>query len=251
MTDDAQAASAGPHGEVPGVDGDEPSSQRIDLRLGLTASILGLVGALAISVYGWLNTEAGQQVAVHFGPDGQPDRWGSRLEAFGVMPAVLLGVTVLLAALPRIDPRRSGIAKSMRAYNVVWAAVVVFLVAIHFMAVRSAVSDTGSGLNARLVIVVLGVLYLIIGNYLPKTGSNWFFGIRTPWTLSDERVWAATHRFGGWLFMASGLLTLIAAVVGPEGVALGFVVALALVTAVVTVVYSYVLYQRLNPPVAG
>ncbi len=256
MTDDAQTPSRGSAHPSSGDDHvdvtaslDEPSSRRIDLRVGLIASLLGLVVTIAISVYGWLNTEAGQQVAVHFGPDGQPDRWGSRLEAFGVMPAVLLGVTVLLAVLPRIDPRRSGIAKSMRAYNLVWAAVVVFLAVIHLMATRSAVSETDSGINARLVVVVLGVLYLVIGNYLPKTGSNWFFGIRTPWTLSDERVWTATHRLGGRLFMASGLFTLVAAVVGPDSVAIGLAVAMAVVTAVVTIVYSYVLYRRLNPPI--
>ncbi len=256
MTDDAHAPSRG-SADSPGGDDhvdvtgslDEPSSRRIDLRIGLIASILGLVATVAISVYGWLNTEAGQQVAVHFGPDGQPDRWGSRLEAFGVMPAVLAGVTVLLAVLPRIDPRRSGIAKSMRAYNLVWAAVVVFLAVVHLMATRSAVSETDSGINARLLVVVLGVLYLVIGNYLPKTGSNWFFGIRTPWTLSDERVWTATHRLGGRLFMVSGLLTLVAAVVVPDSVAIGLVVAMAIVTAVVTMVYSYVLYRRLNPPI--
>ena len=136
---------------------------------GLIASVIGLILAAAISAYGWANTEAGQQVATHFDADGQPDGWGSRFEAFGVMPLVLVGLSVLLAVLPRIDPRRTGIARAMKAYNIVWILVVAVLVGVHFMATRAIVNGESGGLEPRFIVGGLG--YGVVADI--ASGSGW------------------------------------------------------------------------------
>lgn len=102
----------------------------LNYRNAIIVSVVGVLTTLAIAFYGWTNTESGQQVPVHFGITGEADRFGSRFEAFLVFPLVLIGVTVLLAILPRIDPRRTDMEKSVKAYSATWMAVVIFLVAI-------------------------------------------------------------------------------------------------------------------------
>ncbi|MDH3296625.1 MAG: SdpI family protein [Acidimicrobiia bacterium] len=218
-----------------------------DYRLGYTASLIGVLVSVAFGLYGWFSTEAGQQVPTHFGIDGEPDAFGSRFEAFWVLPLVLLGVSVLLAVLPRIDPRRQGVITSIKAYNVVWAATVAFMAGISGFTTVAAVRGSGLALGGRPLMLGVGALFVVIGNFLPKTGPNWFFGIRTPWTLSDDQVWADTHRVGGILMMVGGAAIIIAALLAPLAWNIGVAVTVLAVIVLVAFVYSYLRYRSLHP----
>ena len=94
-----------------------------------------------------------------------------------------------------------------------------------------------------VVLVGLGLLFVVVGNVLPRARSNFVFGIRTPWTLSSDAVWARTNRVGGYTMVAAGLLTVAAAFVARP---LGVVIALAsmFIAALTPIVYSYVLWSR-------
>ena len=218
----------------------------LNYRTATIVSVVGVLISLAIAWYGWVETEPGQQVPVHFGIDGEADRYGSRFEAFFVFPLVIAGISILLAVLPRIDPRRTGMEKSVRAYSATWITVVVFLVAMSALITRTAVAGTSNRLEPRLLLVAIGLLFVVLGNYMPKTGSNWFFGFRTPWTLSSEEVWAATHSIGGPVLVAVGVLSILAALALPVEWAVGTGVVLPLAAIVGLTVYSYVKYQRVT-----
>ncbi|MDH3302033.1 MAG: SdpI family protein [Acidimicrobiia bacterium] len=217
----------------------------LNYRNATIVSVVGVLTSLAIAFYGWTNTEPGQQVPVHFGVNGEADRLGSRFEAFLVFPLVLIGVTVLLAILPRIDPRRTGMEKSVRAYSATWMAVVVFLVVMSALITRIAVSDS-TRIEPRLLLVLIGLLLVVLGNYMPKTGSNWFFGFRTPWTLSNEEVWTATHTIGGPILVAVGVLSALTAIILPIEWAVGTGIVLPLAAIAGLTIYSYVKYRQLT-----
>ncbi len=214
----------------------------LNYRNATIVSVVGVLTSLAIAYYGWTNTEPGQRVPVHFGVSGEADRHGSRFEAFLVFPLVLIGVTLLLAVLPRIDPRPAGMRKSVRAYSATWMAVVVFLVAISALITRTAVAEAtagdGAAIEPRVLLIGIGLLLVVLGNYMPKTGSNWFFGFRTPWTLSNEEVWEATHTIGGPIMVAVGIVGIIAAIALPLPWATGTAVALPLIAIAGLTVYS-------------
>ena len=97
--------------------------------------------------------------------------------------------------------------------------------------------------------LTVGVLFVIIGNYLPKCRLNYTMGIRTPWTLSSEENWNKTHRLGGKLWVAAGLLIVVCgffSLRGEAGGELAFVfmlIAVALAS-LIPVVYSLWLYQK-------
>jgi len=222
----------------------------LNYRNATIVSVIGVLTTCAIAYYGWTNTEPGQQVPVHFDASGEADRYGSRFEAFLIFPLVLVGVTILLAVLPRIDPRRTGMEKSVKAYSATWMAVVVFLVAVSALTTRTIVNETTIGTRAaiepRVLLVGIGLLLVVLGNYMPKTGSNWFFGFRTPWTLSNEEVWEATHTLGGPVMVAVGVIGILAALALPLPWATGMAVALPLIAIVGLTVYSYVKYRELS-----
>jgi len=181
------------------------------------------------------------QVPVHWDWTGQPDRWGSRLEGAFLMPAFALLMWVLLRFLPKIDPRRANYARFGDTYDFVVTTIVTFMAGLHVV-VLGATLGWPIALN-RVIPGAVGVLLIVIGNLLPRARSNWWFGIRTPWTLSSDRVWQKTHRVGGYLLIVAGLGMLLQAAVAQRWTAVLSLV-LVVVCAAGTMVYSYLKWRE-------
>ena len=223
------------------------------IRNGLIASLLTLATMAAVAIWVWMTLPVGADIPLHWGIDGQPDRWGTKTEAmvvFYIMIGVTLFTTLLLAFLPKIDPRKTNLEKSAKVYGVSWIATMALLAAVTVgigVMKTAPFSSGGAEIGAipfvRIVIAGTGILFLVIGNYLPKTRPNWFLGIRTPWTLSSNDTWEKTHRGGGRLFMLVGVATVIAAFLF-EGLVLALLpAAMTISTALICVVYSYLVWR--------
>jgi uncharacterized membrane protein len=168
-----------------------------------------------------------------------PKQWG----AF-IGPLVGLGMVALLSVLPRISPDQF----SMERFARVWTTIVTGLAAFIFV-VTVAITLAGAGLPvdvARIIAFAIGGLFALLGNFMGKLTPNFFAGIRTPWTLSNDEVWLRTHRLGGRLFFGAGLAAAVGAVVSPEA-GLAAILTGAVVAGVVPVVYSYLLHRKLTP----
>lgn len=209
----------------------------------------GLGGLLVAAGFSfWAYSQLPGEVVTHWGIDGRPDGWSSPVMAAAMLPAIGLVLALVFLALPSIDPRREAYQTPGSPYWVIANAVLVLLAFIHLMVLGHAL---GWAVNAVLVVVGgVGVLFVILGLLMPRMQPSWFVGIRTPWTLSDDEVWAATHRLGGRLFVAAGVVIVAAAALGGNWWLVGaFVVAGVL--ALVPVVYSWWLWrerQRLTRP---
>lgn len=162
------------------------------------------------------------QVATHWGVQGAPDGWSSRTSTVLFGPIAILAMTLILWALPAIDPKRENYAKFATVFRLLVNVGITFVFVVHL-----AVLANGAGAPVNVVRVLgasIGVLLIIVGNYLGRLRPNWFFGIRTPWTLSSEEVWRKTHRVGGWLFVLAGLVSFVMAwVPGTRSLYVGFV----------------------------
>jgi uncharacterized membrane protein len=202
----------------------------------------GIVVAIvtaAISV--WAYPRLPPTVATHWGLDGTPDGYSSRLMAVSIMPLVLVFMTVIFNVLPKVDPRRENYARFLSSYWLIANAVIVFLLVAHAMIIAS-----GLGFDVkidRLMPLGVGLLFVFLGNYLTRVEPNWFVGIRTPWTLSSDSVWRRTHRTGGWLMVIGGLVLAASAFV-PRPAFLVLFVATIVIVAVIPIVQSYVLWKR-------
>jgi uncharacterized membrane protein len=120
----------------------------------------------------------------------------------------------------------------------------LFMLALHIVVLRASL---GYPVDMRRVVPIgIGLVFLAIGNLLPRARPNWFVGIRTPWTLSSDRVWEKTHRFGGRVFVAAGILITLAGLFAVQWAhAVAFTVILITVTTVL--VYSYLEWKREQP----
>jgi len=200
--------------------------------------VIALMVAFALAVYGRLP----EQIPTHFDLSGTPDDWTDRVPGAFLMPALAAGVYLLLFALRRIDPRRAHYQRFEGTYWVILNVIAITMAAFHVLMLGLALGwpiDMG-----RAVTVTLGVLFVGLGNYLPRVRSNWWIGIRTPWTLESESVWRETHRVAGWTFVAAGLALVAAGLfvpAGPREWTSGIALAIGVA---VPFVYSYLAFRR-------
>ncbi|PYO94103.1 MAG: hypothetical protein DMD62_06595 [Gemmatimonadetes bacterium] len=200
-----------------------------------------VIAALAIAVSIWAYPQLPPTVATHWNLSGTPDGFSSRLMAVAIIPIVLLLMTGLFQILPKLDPRAQNYAKFFGTYWLIANTVIAFMLIAHAMIVASGL---GYSLKIdRLMPVGVGLLFIVLGNYLARVEPNWFVGIRTPWTLSSDTVWRKTHRTGGWLMVLSGFLVVACAFL-PHGAFIPVLVAAILIAAVIPIVQSYVLWKR-------
>lgn len=181
------------------------------------------------------------QVAIHFGPQGQPDDYAAKTVALALIPAVQLVLLGLFTLLPRIDPLGENISDFRSAYDSLVLLLVAFLGYIHALVVLWNVGYDISVLQA--LVPAVAVLYYALGGVVERAEQNWFVGFRTPWTLSNEQVWADTHALGGTLLKVAAVLT-VGGLVFPA-YATAFIVAPIVLVALFATAYSYWDYRRI------
>ncbi|WP_283402874.1 SdpI family protein [Halorubrum sp. DM2] len=171
---------------------------------------------------------------------GEPTGTLSKTAGMWLVPGLAAGLLGLFALLPRIDPLRENVAAFRVHYDRFVVVLTAFLVALHLSVLAV---NLGYAVDVTTLAVAGGAaLFYYLGTLLPHVEPNWFVGIRTPWTLSDDAVWDRTHALGGRLFKLSALIAVVGLFVGEYAVY--FLVGPALATAAVTAAYSYVLYAR-------
>ncbi|HVS94145.1 MAG TPA: SdpI family protein [Mucilaginibacter sp.] len=209
------------------------------------AAIIIWLLPLAYLIYVYPSLPA--SVAVHFGMNGSPDRYGSKTE-FLAAPFILMGVSVLvyllMKYLPAIDPKKY-VKYGEPTFQKIGLAIVVLMAALNIEIMLSA---TGGSFKAnRLLLPAMGLFFAFMGNVMHSIKPNYFAGLRTPWTLEDTDTWRATHRLAGKLWFAGGIAVTILALLLPAKTGM---IVFGCVTAVIVfipVIYSYVYYKNHHP----
>ncbi len=187
----------------------------------------------------WAYGRLPDQVAIHWNARLEADGYASPFFAAVLLPTIMLvAVPALAVVLRMIDPRKESQRRHEPTWWFVWSMLMMLLAALQVMVVANGlgwIEDPTAFLG-----VALGACLLAMGNWMPRIKPNWFFGIRTPWTLDNDYVWRATHRLAGWTFMIGGVVVMIAGLIGvswllPAG---------ALAACVTPAVYSFVISRR-------
>jgi uncharacterized membrane protein len=201
-------------------------------------AITACATALSIAAYGYLPS----RMPTHWNLRGAVDAYGSPLAGAALMPVVMLVLTIIAPLLPRLDPRRANYDKFLPTYHFAVNAVLTMIFATHCALLAAALGYSVP--VDRVVPVGATMLFIALGNILPRVRSNFWFGIRTPWTLSSDRVWERVHRVGGRLVTGAGVLMLATLFLPPTPMTTALIPALALLALVACIIYSYVVWRQ-------
>jgi len=207
-----------------------------------------LAGMFLLAAVTW--PIAPDRIPLHWNVVGEVDRYGGKGEGLLALPLAALGIYLLMVLLPRVDPGRANYPRFASAYLVIRASIVMLLAVLYGLVhlwIRGIRVDV-----ATVTPLLVGALFVVLGNLLGKIRPNWFVGIRTPWTLSSKMAWTRTHRLGGWLFILAGLLIMAAGVVR-HAATVWVIVAVVIGMTTWTTLYSYFVW-RVDPdkvPPAG
>jgi len=181
-----------------------------------------------------------EKIAIHWNLQGQADGYTSKFPGLFILPSLLVGIVLLFIAIPKIDPLKKNIEKFRRYYDGFVTLFSAFMVFIHLYIIFW---NIGIRVSPNIVLPLgFGLLFFYCGVLCENAKRNWFVGIRTPWTLSSEKVWEKTHKIGGRLFKACGLIS-IAGLLFPSYAAY-FILIPVLFTASFLIVFSYFEYQK-------
>lgn len=205
----------------------------------LLVSVAFVLIAMGVAI--WLYPRLPAQVPTHWDLAGNVNGYTPRFWA-AAMPALsVLALALLTWLLPVISPRKFRIESFTKVFVGLMLVVQAFVLVIGLCVL---LGGAGFALpTQKVAMLATGALLMVLGNYMGKLRRNFFIGIRTPWTIASEATWERTHRFGGRLFMLAGVLVLVtSALDAPLWVPIACIAAAALIP----VIYSYVIYRRVE-----
>lgn len=209
--------------------------KKLDLLVILACAVS--IAGLAVVVYPRLP----ETVPTHWNFRSEVDAYGPRwtILLMGLLP---FAVFLLMKLAPRFDPRREAYERHAKPYAILTAVISLAFVPIAWIVALAAL---GVGIDVGILIrVVIGLLFIAIGNYLGTLRPNYFVGIRTPWTLADPEVWRRTHRRGALVFIAMGAVVLLSLALPHSALAGGLALASILLLVLYLFVYSYLEFRK-------
>ena len=177
-----------------------------------------------------------EKMPIHWNAEGVVDGWGSKAFTVFGLPGIMLAVQWLCALGTSADPKKANHPEKV-LHLVLWIIPVLSIV---LFAITYAVA-LGKQVRIEVILpVLIGLIFTIIGNYMPKCKQNYTIGIKIPWTLNSEKNWNKTHRFAGILWVICGILIMATAFLGKIWISLPIV----LVMALIPMLYSYILHRK-------
>ncbi|MDI6605051.1 MAG: SdpI family protein [Thermoanaerobacteraceae bacterium] len=180
------------------------------------------------------------KIPMHWNISGQVDSFGCKQDIF-FLPSIITIIYFAMLYTPKIDPKKVNYIKFIGAYRMIRAVLVIILSALYFAAISFAL---GYNIDMnRIGSLIIPIILIAFGSVMGRLRHNYFVGIRTPWTLSDEEVWDKTHRMGGKLWLITGIIALFASFFNATWAAVLMFV-LLIIAVIVPVLYSYIIFKN-------
>lgn len=177
-----------------------------------------------------------EEIATHFDRSNAANGWSSKPFAVFGLPLLMLVIHLLCSFAIVSDPKRKNIHARMFRW-IMWLIPLISLITC----LTCYVAALGYEINISMIIQILvGAVFIIVGNYLHKLKQNFSVGIRLPWTLHSEENWNRTHRAASWIWIVCGVLMILNSILKIEWLTIPAVIVLI----AFPLVYSFVLYRR-------
>ncbi|WP_343311149.1 SdpI family protein [Bacillus atrophaeus] len=197
---------------------------------------------IVLTVLTWVFTYSSlpNDLVTHWGISGNADDYSSKFNAMMTFIGIMIIQYILMVTIPKIDPKNN-YKTFMRPYMAIFNTMFAVLFIINLITIL-----TGLGYDLPIPYLgsfVLGAIFMVFGNFIQIVKPNFFLGIRTPWTLSNERVWKDTHRVSSKLFVLAGVIIMLTAFF-PSTYKESIIFTAAIGCIILSIVSSYFIYQR-------
>lgn len=202
----------------------------------ILSSIL-ILSPILVGLIFW--NELPYQMATHWGLDGNINHWSSKAFAVFGLPLILLVIHWVCIFFTSYDPKNKNQNKKV-------LDMVLWILPITSIFSNGVVYATAFCKEVNIkstVVLLLGIMFIFLGNYMPKCKQNYTMGIKIKWTLANEENWNATHRFAGKLWVIGGLL-IIACIFLPDHIVPWFLLVFIVILVVIPIIYSYIYYKK-------
>ena len=180
------------------------------------------------------------KMASHWNIKGEVDGYMSKFWGIFLLPLLLIGIVLLFIIIPRIDPLKANIEKFRKYYD---GFIILFSAFLLWIYLFTILWNLGIKFHISLAVLpAFAILFYYLGILCENAKRNWFVGIRTPWTLSNEKVWEKTNKIGGKLFKIAGVIALVG--VFFQRYAFFFILVPGILVTVYTIIYSYFEYRK-------
>lgn len=203
---------------------------------------MAVLALLPIAVTLYLYPSLPDKIPMQWGFDGKVGRYDDKASIFGVL-ALSPIMAVMFPIMPKIDPRKRNYAKFSSAYEAAVIMLLLFLAVMDFIVLSESLYPNRISVST-VAMVGLGLMFVFLGNMMPKVKSNFYMGLRNPWALSDPDVWNKTHRLGGRLMFGCGIFFCICPFILPEKAAFSAVMAVVIIIGVIPAVASFIWYKQ-------
>lgn len=185
--------------------------------------------------------ELPSKVPMHWNIKGEIDRYGDKTELI-IIPFLLpLLVYLIFLVVPKIDPKNK-LNKMGGKLQTIKFLLTTFMSILALFIIYTAKNQSFT--NPNYIVLIIGVLFIILGNYFKTIKPNYFIGIRTPWTLENETVWKKTHKLGGKMWFIGGILIVILSLILSKSLNFTIFMIITGVITIIPIAYSYLIYKN-------
>lgn len=203
-------------------------------------TLVAVIVLLLFAVSAFFYPQLPDKLASHWNAAGQADGYSSKFWGLFMLPIIAIFLSLLLVFIPRLDPLKANVEKFKGYY---YGFVIVFLLFFFYLHLLTIFFNLGYTFNmTTFLIPAFATLFYFMGFMVSKAKRNYFIGIRTPWTLASDSVWDKTHKLGGKLFKIAAIITLLGVLLGQY--AIWFMLVPISLVAIITVVYSYLVFRK-------
>lgn len=202
--------------------------------------ILGII-MLPFVYLTYLWNELPSKVPMHWNMKGEVDRYGDKSELIIISVLLPLLVYIIFLAIPKIDPKNK-LNKMGNKLQMIKFLMTTLMSILALFIIYTAKNQ--SFINTNYIVLLMGVLFIILGNYFKTIKPNYFIGIRTPWTLESETVWKKTHNLGGKLWFIGGIIVVLSSLVLDKPTSFTLFLIISGLISIIPIVHSYILFEN-------
>ncbi|MCF8714358.1 SdpI family protein [Joostella atrarenae] len=210
------------------------------MKLKKELPLIGIV-LLPFIYLAYIWSELPAKVPMHWNYKGEIDRYGDRIEIIMIPILLPLLIYITFLIIPIIGPKKN--LTKMR--NKLQSLKTLLTILMSILALYIIYSIKNKSLsNPNYIVLLIGALYIIFGNYFKTIKANYFIGIRTPWTLENDNVWKKTHKLGGILWFIGGIIVVLSSLISDKATNFRIFLGVTILITVIPIIYSYVIFNK-------